>query len=178
MSRLTLVLSAVLAAGVLLTIQPAAAEQEATSFKLAGTDTYIRHQNSQGVLTKVGFNDSLARKDATFRLDFGLAGKCISLESVNFPGSYLRHQNFWIVLSKNDNSPLFKEDATFCTKNSLPLGSQTMFESVNKPGFFISNVGGRLKIVQSANTAEFRVNATFERRPPTNSNRPDGTNID
>ena len=64
MSRLTLVLSAVLAAGVLLTIQPAAAEQEATSFKLAGTDTYIRHRNFQGVLTKVGFNDSLARKRA------------------------------------------------------------------------------------------------------------------
>jgi hypothetical protein len=162
----------------LLTIRPAAAAQEETSFKLAGTDTCVRHQNSQGVLSKIAFKDSLARKDATFRFQFGLAGKCISLESVNLPDHYLRHQNFWIVLSKNDNSPLFKSDATFCTKNPLPMDSQTMFESVKKPGFCVSNVGGKLKILQSANTADFRVNVTFERRPPTNTNRPDGTAID
>jgi hypothetical protein len=179
MAQITLVLSTALAVGLLCTVQPTvAAAQEETSFELAGTATYIRHQNSEGVLSKIGFDDSLARKDATFRLQFGLAGKCISLESVNFPGHYLRHQNFWIVLSKNDSSPLFKEDATFCTKNPLPVGSQTMFESVNKSGFFISNVGGKLKILQSANTGDFRRNATFERRPATNTNRPDGTNID
>ncbi len=97
---------------------------------------------------------------------------------MNFPGQYLRHQNFWIVLAKNDNSPLFKSDATFCTKNPLPIGSQTMFESVNNPGLFISNVGGKLKILQSVNTGDFRRNATFERRPATNTNRPDGTAID
>ena len=177
MSCFTGILSAGLAAGLLLTVRPAAAQEE-TSFKLAGTDTYIRHQNSQGVLSKIGFNDNVARKDATFRLQFGLAGKCVSLESVNFPGQYLRHQNFWIVLAKNDNSPLFKSDATFCTKNPLPMGSQTMFESVNNPGLFISNVGGKLKILQSVNTGDFRRNATFERRPATNTNRPDGTAID
>ena len=177
MSCFTVILSAGLAAGLLLTVRAASAQEE-TSFKLVGTDTYIRHQNSQGVLSKIGFNDNVARKDATFRLQFGLAGKCVSLESVNFPGQYLRHQNFWIVLAKNDNSPLFKSDATFCTKNPLPMGSQTMFESVNNPGLFISNVGGKLKILQSANTGDFRRNATFERRPATNTNRPDGTAID
>ncbi len=78
MSCFTVILSAGLAAGLLLTVRPAAAQEE-TSFKLAGTDTYIRHQNSQGVLSKIGFNDNVARKDATFRLQFGLAGKCVSL---------------------------------------------------------------------------------------------------
>jgi hypothetical protein len=76
------------------------------------------------------------------------------------------------------NSPLFKSDATFCTKNPLPMGSQTMFESVNNTGLFISNVDGKPKILQSANTGDFRRNATFERRPATNTNRPDGTAID
>jgi hypothetical protein len=53
MSSFTVILSAGLAAGLLLTVRPAAAQEE-TSFKLAGTDTYIRHQNSQGVLSKIG----------------------------------------------------------------------------------------------------------------------------
>ena len=134
MSSFTVILSAGLAAGLLLTVRPAAAQEE-TSFKLAGTDTYIRHQNSQGVLSKIGFNDNVARKDATFRLQFGLAGKCVSLESVNFPGQYLRHQNFWIVLAKNDNTPLFKSDATFCTKNPLPMGVRRCSNPSTIPAF-------------------------------------------
>jgi hypothetical protein len=148
------------------------------SFKLVGTDAYIRHKDFQAVLNKIGFDDSIGRKDGTFRLHFGLAGKCISLEAINFPDYYLHHQNFWLVLSKNDNSPLFKNDATFCPKDQLPVNGQTMFESVNNSGFFISNVNGKLKILPNEDRPEFRRNATFERRPPIDTNRPDGVNID
>jgi hypothetical protein len=33
---------------------------------------------------------------------------------VNFPGYYLRHYNFQVVLNRSDGSSLFADDATFC----------------------------------------------------------------
>jgi hypothetical protein len=174
--RATIALGCV-AALLSLGVRPGAA-QELVSFKLNGTDLYVRHKNSQAVLDKVGFNDGLARKDATFRMRFGLAGKCISLESLNFPGQYLRHQNFFLVLSKDDNTPLFKNDASFCTKNQLPLDAQTTFESVNKPGFFVRNFGGVLKIAPREDNPAFRTSTLFVRRPSVDTNRPDGVIMD
>jgi hypothetical protein len=39
---------------------------------------------------------------------------CVSLESVNFPGYFLRHRNFVVHLDRQDGSSLFRADSTFC----------------------------------------------------------------
>jgi len=64
-------------------------------------------------------NDRQAAKDAVFTLRFGLFGECNSFESRNFPGFYLRHQNFRIKLSKLDryaSNERDRMDATFCIR--------------------------------------------------------------
>ncbi|ODM15201.1 putative alpha-N-arabinofuranosidase B [Aspergillus cristatus] len=44
---------------------------------------------------------------------------CFSFESVDTPGSYIRHYNFALVLNANDGTKQFYEDATFCPQSSL-----------------------------------------------------------
>ena len=76
----------------------------------------LRHQDFKMRLAAVdGDSPSLARADATFVLRPGLADAlCVSLESVNFPGYYMRHQNFALLLTPAGTSRSFAEDATFC----------------------------------------------------------------
>ena len=77
------------------------------------------------------------KQDATFVEAAGLANpSCVSFESINKPGSYLRHQNFQFHLQPNDGSTVFAQDATFCpgTGNS---GQGASFQSVNFPGRYI-----------------------------------------
>jgi alpha-L-arabinofuranosidase B-like protein len=69
--------------------------------------------------------------------DYGNAN-CVSFESVNKPGSYLRHQNFQFHLQPNDGSSLFSMDATFCPGPGNS-GQGTSFQSVNLPGRYIRN---------------------------------------
>jgi hypothetical protein len=103
---------------------------------------YLKHDDSDDlvVVAPVTSNSSSTDKqDATFVKAAGLANpNCVSFESVNKPGSYLRHQNFQFHLQPNDGSSLFSQDATFCpgTGNS---GVGTSFQSVNFPGRFIRN---------------------------------------
>ncbi len=35
------------------------------------------------------------------------------LESVNYPGRYLRHQNFQLKLDRYENSPQYRSDSAF-----------------------------------------------------------------
>jgi len=84
---------------------------------------FVRHRFSLGELTAINQADRVDRQDATFIVRPGLNGArrqnpdhsedvAVSFESVNFPGSSLRHQDFRLKLM-NDNSPLFRDDASF-----------------------------------------------------------------
>jgi hypothetical protein len=54
------------------------------------------------------------------------------------PNSYLRHQNGRINLRKNDQSSLFKQDATFKLLKSNQKKDMVAFESINVPYSFIA----------------------------------------
>jgi hypothetical protein len=103
---------------------------------------YLKHDDSDDlvVVAPVTANSSSTDKqDATFVEAAGLANpNCVSFESVNKPGSYLRHQNFQFHLQPNDGSSLFSMDATFCPGPGNS-GQGTSFQSVNFPGRFIRN---------------------------------------
>jgi hypothetical protein len=103
---------------------------------------YLMHDASDNlvVVAPVTANSpNTDKQDATFVEAAGLENpNCVSFESINKPGSYLRHQNFQFHTEPNDGSSLFASDATFCpqTGNS---GQGTSFQSVNFPGRFMRN---------------------------------------
>src|SRR5262249_31571903 len=103
---------------------------------------YIKHDDSDDlvVVAPVTASSSATDKaDATFVETAGLANpSCVSFESVNKPGSYLRHQNFQFHLQLNDGSTLFSMDATFCPGPGNS-GQGTSFQSVNFLGRYIRN---------------------------------------
>ncbi|MCJ2013900.1 AbfB domain-containing protein [Methylobacterium sp. J-076] len=81
---------------------------------------YLRHQNFQGYVQGNDGSDGF-KQDATFTQVNSLAGscsctsgQCVSYQSVNYPGMYLRHRNFSLGLAQPDGSDLFKQDASFC----------------------------------------------------------------
>lgn len=124
---------------------------------------YIRHKNYMGEISEI--NSNLDKKDATFRVVRGLAGKCNSFESVNYPGHYLRHQNYRIKLHKTDGSDLFQKDATFCIKPGLADAEHRSFESYNYPNHYLRHKNYHLYIEEDHGDL-FNRDATFKRRSP------------
>ncbi|MDC0707231.1 AbfB domain-containing protein [Stigmatella sp. ncwal1] len=95
---------------------------------------FIRHQSSRGRID----NFLSPAEDAEWRIVPGLANaSALSLESVAFPGYFLRHANGELWLSQNDGSALFKADATWWRRPGQANSSLTSFESFNFPGSYI-----------------------------------------
>lgn len=122
-------------------------------------DRFIRHRNSLGFTEPI--TDDLARADSAFRIVQGLAGKCISLESRNYPGQFLRHQAWRIKLAPREDNDLFKNDATFCMMPGLASSAGVSLESVNNPQYFIRHRGGELWLDRFDGSDLNRQDATF-----------------
>jgi hypothetical protein len=106
------------------------------SFQAMQGPYYIRHRSYRGEVTPVA--TPLDRQDATFRMVPGLAdGDWVSLESVNYPGHYLRHQNLEFHLHQASDDQLFKEDATFRIVPGMAGADFVTLESYNHPGHYI-----------------------------------------
>ena len=127
-------------------------------------DRYIRHKNSLGFIEPIP--DILGKKDATFKIVPGLAGRCASFESYNYPGHFLRHQGFRLKLAKLTNDPLFGNDATFCPTRGLADANGFSFESANFPGHYIRHSRNELWVHRLDNSDLFRKDATFVITPP------------
>ena len=157
--------------------------QEPSSFKSWNyPDRYIRHRSSLGYIDPIVARDKLGRKDATFQIVPGLAGRCRSFESVNYPGHFLRHQNYRLKLAKQTNDQLFKEDATFCVVLGLANSEGRSFESVNFPKHYIRHSNFELWLAKSDGSKLFKKDATFIiSRPltvyPPSQKIDDGTNL-
>lgn len=141
--------------------------EEPDSFRsLNYPDRYIRHRLSLGYIDQIAASDILGRKDATFRLVPGLAGKCRSFESVNYPGHFFRHQNFRLKLEKQRDDQLFREDATFCVVSGLASADGYSFESFNLPRHYIRHSNFELWLAKSDGSSLFKKDATFILSPP------------
>ena len=143
---------------------------------------YIRHRSFLAYIDPIVANDNLGRKDATFRLVPGLAGRCWSFQSVNIPDHFLRHENFRVKLAKQANDQLFKEDATFCIVEGLAGSGGRSYESVNFPGHYMRHSNFELWLAKSDGSRLFREDATFITSPPLTEHPPpipidDGTNL-
>jgi hypothetical protein len=98
------------------------------------TSDYLQHNASDDkvVIAAVTSSSSSTDKgDATWIVRPGLAdSSCISFESANAAGKYLRHYAFELYLNSNNGTAQFASDATFCpvTGNS---GTGYSFQSFN-----------------------------------------------
>jgi hypothetical protein len=106
------------------------------------TNYYLKHSDtddSVGIAPVSASSDEATKEDATFVEVPGLAkSSCVSFESVNKPGYYLRHYAFVLHLQPYDGSTLNAQDATFCpvAANSGQAGAVS-FQSDNYPTKYI-----------------------------------------
>jgi hypothetical protein len=104
------------------------------------TSDYLQHDASDNkvvIAAVTSSSSSTAKADATWIVEPGLAdSSCISFQSANQSGQYLRHYAFELYLEANDGTTQFADDATFCpgTGNS---GTGYSFKSFNYPTKYI-----------------------------------------
>jgi hypothetical protein len=104
------------------------------------TSDYITHDDSDDkvVITAVSSSStSTLKNDATWIVEPGLAeSACVSFQSANDSGEYLRHYAFELYLETNDGTSQFAQDATFCP---VPGNSGTgwSLQSDNYPNQYI-----------------------------------------
>ncbi|WP_329171521.1 alpha-L-arabinofuranosidase B [Streptomyces sp. NBC_01477] len=98
------------------------------------TADYIKHDDNDTNVVIAGVSSSSSstdKGDATWIVRAGLAnGSCVSFESANKSGQYLRHQNYQLHLAGNDGSSTFTQDATFCPQSGHN-GQGYSFQSAN-----------------------------------------------
>jgi Alpha-L-arabinofuranosidase B (ABFB) domain len=92
-------------------------------------------------------------------------GDYVTLASFNFPGLYVRHQNFLGELTAV-SSQLDRADATFKLDPGLASAGCISFESGNFPGYYLRHQNLRIKLQPFENTDLYRQDATFCIKPP------------
>ncbi len=130
---------------------------------------YLRHQNFQGFI-QASDGSAIFKNDASFIQNTALSGTCgcnsgicVSYQSVNYPGYYLRHQNFNLYLGKPDGSSLFNQDASFCVAPPQD-GSTVSLQGSNYTANYVTNVSGTIRLAMPQSTAD-RQQATFRTVP-------------
>ncbi|KAJ6473969.1 glycoside hydrolase family 54 protein [Mycena vitilis] len=80
------------------------------------TTRYIAHSGATANTQVVSSSSPAALKlSASWTVHAGLANsQCVSYESRDTPGSFIRQDGFALLVNKNDNTKLFREEATFC----------------------------------------------------------------
>ncbi|MEU8061590.1 AbfB domain-containing protein, partial [Microbispora bryophytorum] len=120
------------------------------------TDRYIRHYEDDAITSVITSSSStLDKNDATWIVRSGLASSsCVSFESRNYPGDFLRHQNYQLHRQPNDGSSLFASDATFCPQAGKS-GQGTSFASYNFPTRFIRHYNNVVYIASNGGSNTF-----------------------
>jgi len=128
---------------------------------------YIRHAGGVGRVDDISPTTSdLGKADATWAIVPGLAGGCTSLESRNYRGYFLRHQNGAVSLQRFQDSNQFRQDATFCQVSGLADSSAVSFRAFQFPNAYLRHASGVLFLADDDGSELFRRDATFVRTAP------------
>jgi hypothetical protein len=104
------------------------------------TGDYIKHDDADAnvVIAPITSSSSSTDKgDSTWIVRAGLANStCVSFESANTSGQYLRHSNYKLQLASSDGSTTFQQDATFCPQTGQN-GQGFSLQSVNFPDKYL-----------------------------------------
>lgn len=131
---------------------------------------YVRHFVFRGSVEAT--SRLVSPEDATFKIVRGLADeRCYSFQSVNYPGYFLRHSLFALMLHPNSGDGLFKREATFC-KQPGRAGEGVSFTAFSHPDRYLRHSGpGRLipfeLWLDPPSGPNFAREATFHLAPPT-----------
>ncbi|MDQ2584110.1 AbfB domain-containing protein [Saccharothrix yanglingensis] len=121
------------------------------------TDRHLRHRAGLARTDVIG--DDTGRLDATFRVRPGLAdAACLSFESRNFPGSFLRHSGYRVRSDADDGTAGFAGDATFCARSGR---GGTALESRNLPGHFVRHYSEGVYLARSGGPNPWDTAASF-----------------
>ncbi|MET7734385.1 AbfB domain-containing protein [Streptomyces sp. NPDC005402] len=104
---------------------------------------------------------SESREDSTFKQVKGLANtSCYSFTTHD--GKYLRHSNFVLRAARDDGSSLFKQDATFCPRDSSYYRGAVMLESVNYPGYFLRHENFVVRLERFEYSSQYLADSSFQ----------------
>lgn len=126
------------------------------------TTRYINHSGAT-VATAVVTSSSTAteKANASWIVRAGLANSsCVSFESKNTAGSFLRHQNYQVYLHANDGTSLFAADATFCAQGGMN-GQGNSFASNNYPGRYLRHYNNNVYIASNGGSNVFDATAAW-----------------
>lgn len=119
------------------------------------TGEYLRHDTGDDkvVIAPVTAGSAPADKAAaTWIVRPGLAdGSCVSFESADAAGSYLRHYAFQLHLQPNNATTQFAADATFCPKPGNS-GAGYSFPSFNYPAKYLRHYAATAYIASNGGT--------------------------
>ncbi|KAF8188964.1 Arabinosidase B [Pholiota molesta] len=124
------------------------------------TTRYIAHTGAT-VNTQIVSSSSPAalQQQASWIVRTGLGNSaCYSFESVDTPGSFIRHFNFELLLNANDGSKLFSEDATYCPQAGLN-GQGNTIRSWSYPSHYFRHFNAVLYAASNGGPSDF--DATF-----------------
>jgi hypothetical protein len=111
------------------------------------TEDYIGNHNGAAVIAPI--SSSSARQDkaaGTWIIRRGLADNaCLSFESRNNPGGFLRQRNLALHIEPFDGTTLNRSDATFCPEPGKN-GKGNSFHSVSDPTKYIRHFYGKVYI--------------------------------
>ena len=130
------------------------------SIRPAGNPTAaVRHQSYLGYTSVNSTPFGSNAQDFLWTKRTGLSGQCYSYESTNFPGYFLRHSGGRLRIDSNDNSALFKNDASFCER---PRSNGVALESVNYPGYFWrAQANQELWTIRDDGSTQFQTESSF-----------------
>lgn len=86
--------------------------------------------------------------------------RVVTMESLNFPGHFLRHSFHSAVLGKYEHNKQFAKDSSFIIRPGL-AGVGASFESVNFPGHFLRHSGYSMVLHKDDGSRQFSDDATF-----------------
>ena len=140
-----------------------------TAVKAAGSGLITLNALGQaGVLLRhvatVARAESALGPDSQWKIQPGLASPaCVSFESSDQPGAYLRHSNALLWSDIFDGSANFGKDATFCFRAPLSGADPAShaLESFNYPGNYVSASDGRVRLLTFVESPQFRQLSTW-----------------
>ncbi|KAF4769611.1 hypothetical protein N7455_006450 [Penicillium solitum] len=126
------------------------------------TTHYITHTGATINTQVVSSSSTTALKQqASWTVRAGLVNSaCFSFESVDTPGSFIRHADFSLVLAANDDTKLLYEDATFCPQTGIS-GQGSSIRSWSYPTRYFRHYENTLYIASNGGVHDFDSATSF-----------------